>query len=238
MPLTLQSALSISLPYAGFCFALHALFTGIFSNRITSFSKSNKASFYNRCVSTVHALIMFSLALYYWLFINPTVVIVPMTDYESGCLLLMEGYLLYDTIFELSTGGRNIMTIGHHVMGFLSHSSSLISYNGAAGFYSMIIFLAEGSTPLLNASWLLQKLNMLDTSLFQLCAIGLLGSFFVLRVLLSPYMVIHMFLYQTSWGENTFQLFWFNFVIVFSFMLLNYFWFYKLVSLAFKKTKK
>ena len=135
MPLTLQSALSISLPYAGFCFALHALFTGIFSNRITSFSKSNKASFYNRCVSTVHALIMFSLALYYWLFVNPTVVIVPMTDYESGCLLLMEGYLLYDTIFELSTGGRNIMTIGHHVMGFLSHSSSLISYNGAAGFY-------------------------------------------------------------------------------------------------------
>lgn len=99
----------------------------------------------------------------------------------------------------------------------------------------MIIFLAEGSTPLLNASWLLQKLNMLKTSMFKLCAVSLILSFFVLRVVLSPFMLGHMYLFKDSWGPNNDALYWFNFAIVGSFLLLNYFWFYKLVALALKK---
>ena len=99
---------------------------------------------------------------------------------------------------------------------------------------SMIIFLAEGSTPLLNISWLLQKLNMTKTTLFKACAVVLILTFFVLRILLSPYMVIHMLLHQAAWGENTFELYWFNVAIVAFFMLLNFFWFYKLIQVAMK----
>lgn len=102
-------------------------------------------------------------------------------------------------------------------------------------FCSMLVFIAEGSTPLLNASWLLQKLNMLNTSLFKLCALSLLVSFFVLRILLSPYMLWHMWTYRPTWGPNTDQLFWFNFLIVALFGVLNYFWFYKLVQVSMKK---
>lgn len=76
---------------------------------------------------------------------------------------------------------------------------------------------------------------MLKSTMFKFCASGLILSFFVLRVILSPFMLGHMYLFKESWGPNTDSLYWFNFVIVASFMLLNYFWFYKLVALALKK---
>jgi hypothetical protein len=57
----------------------------------------------------------------------------------------------------------------------------------------------------------------------------------VLRIILSPYMLWHMWTHQPEWGVNKEQLFWFNFLIVGSFGLLNYYWFYKLVQLALKK---
>jgi hypothetical protein len=97
----------------------------------------------------------------------------------------------------------------------------------------MMIFIAEGSTPALNASWLLQKLDMTKTLLFKACAAYLLIAFVVLRLALSPYMVVHMVLFRESWGDAE-VLFWFNIVIVFLFGVLNYFWFYKLLMIALK----
>lgn len=102
-------------------------------------------------------------------------------------------------------------------------------------YYSMIIFMAEASTPFLNLSWLLQKQSMTKTTIFKLCAMVLILTFFVFRVILSPYMLWHMISFQTSWGANNNQLFWFNFIVVALFGLLNYYWFYKLISLAMKK---
>ncbi|KAJ1432310.1 hypothetical protein B484DRAFT_395033 [Ochromonadaceae sp. CCMP2298] len=177
---------------------------------------------------------MFANAIYYWVFLNPSVVISqPMDEYQAGCLLWMMGYLLYDTVFE-AVSGTQILTLGHHVLGIASHLSSLLSYNGAAGFYSMLIFIAEGSTPALNASWLLQKLGMTKTLLFKAFAAYLMAAFVVVRLALSAYMVVHMVLHEAEWGADTQVLFWFNTVIVFLFGVLNYFWFYKLLVMALK----
>jgi hypothetical protein len=112
--------------------------------------------------------------------------------------------------------------------------------NGAAGFYSMMVFIAEGSTPALNLSWLLHQLNMKDTLLFKACAGVLLLSFFVFRVLMSPCMFWHLTVYRDHWGVyNNTMMYWGNWFIVGSFMLLNFFWFYKLLLVAFggKKSK-
>lgn len=134
MSLDTTFALQTAFGYAGCCCGVHVVFYAAFSSRLGEFSKGNKMSFYNRGVSTIHAIVMFVLSLYYWLFLNPKMVIHDMDTYQSTCLLLMMGYLIYDTVFELSAS-RQPMTIAHHVLGAASHTSSLISYNGAAGFY-------------------------------------------------------------------------------------------------------
>ena len=78
---------------------------------------------------------MFSQAFYYWVTINPTMAMYEKVDeYTVRALLCMMGYLVYDTVYEL-TAGRQVMTLGHHVLGFISHLTVLVSYNGAAGFY-------------------------------------------------------------------------------------------------------
>ena len=134
MPLDIPFAVKTALAYAGFCFALHVAFYGIFSSRLGDLSKGNKMSFYNRGVSTIHAIIMFLLSLYYWLVLNPKMVIHDTDPYQTMCLLFMMGYLVYDTVFELSAS-RQPMTLAHHVLGAASHSSTLLSCNGAAAFY-------------------------------------------------------------------------------------------------------
>mmetsp|Transcript_32112 Transcript_32112/g.54160 ORF Transcript_32112/g.54160 Transcript_32112/m.54160 type:complete len:250 (-) Transcript_32112:67-816(-) len=237
-----QTTLTILLGYAIFCgfvdgFASFVVRQGGF---LSSLTPQDKRSFCNRTVSTLHATIMFGQAVYYWIYLNPAVEIVSdAIGYESRSVLIMCGYLIYDTIFEFLHGGQ-ALTLAHHILGGASHASSLYSANSAALFYCMIIFVAEGSTPLLNISWLLQKLGLSNTALFIGCAAALILTFFVVRVVLSAYMVIHMILYQRDWGPDTDLLFWFNFVIVFIFGLLNYFWFYKLLKLAFggKKEKR
>ncbi len=98
----------------------------------------------------------------------------------------------------------------------------------------MLVYIAEGSTPFLHISWLLHQLKLKDTGGFKLLVAVLLTTFFVCRIILSPYMLWHMITFQERWGEDTFLLFWGNWLIVFLFGLLNYFWFYKLVSLAVK----
>lgn len=134
MSLDIGFAVKTSLAYAGCCFGLHVLLYAIFNSRLKEFSKGNKMSFYNRGVSTVHAFVMFFLSLYYWLVLNPKMIIHDMDAYQTYCLLLMMGYLVYDTMFELSAS-RQAMTIAHHVLGAASHISTLTSYNGAAAFY-------------------------------------------------------------------------------------------------------
>jgi hypothetical protein len=205
---------------------------------------------------------MFSLTIRYWFFVNPQWEIgTYVDDYQAFALQVMLGYLLYDTAFELKAG-KQVMTLGHHVLGAASHISVLYSNNGGVGFYrsvgiciplfrealliataifsgisarSMMVFIAEGSTPLLNISWLLQKLNMLKTKIFKSCAITLIVSFFFLRIVLSPIMLHGMLKTRHQWAEHSDVLFWFNFIIVGLFGALNYYWFYKLVEISLRK---
>jgi hypothetical protein len=104
-----------------------------FRHRLGKLKPKDRTSFYNRGVSTVHALNMFANALYYWAY-HPFVISQPMDEYQARFLLWMVGYLIYDTAFEAMSGSQ-VLTMGHHVLGIASHLSSLLSRNGAAGFY-------------------------------------------------------------------------------------------------------
>ena len=131
----LQSSLYVALPYAALCLVQHIGAYIFFGSRLKTFSNKDKSAFYNRVVSTSHAIVMFTMSTYYWLYLNPKMEIGQyVDDYQARCVLVMMGYLLYDTVYEL-TASKQIMTLGHHVLGGASHLSVLMSYNGGAGFY-------------------------------------------------------------------------------------------------------
>jgi hypothetical protein len=135
MAIGLVDALKVIVPYAGLCCLIHFASNAIFSSRLKTFKPRDKTAFYNRTVSTFHAIVMFATALYYWIVLNPKMEIATsLTEYEGRSVLIMLGYLLYDTVFE-ALSGRQIMTLGHHVLGGASHISVIVSDNGAAGFY-------------------------------------------------------------------------------------------------------
>lgn len=94
-------------------------------------------SLVNRFVSSVHAVTIFSVSAYYWLTINTELSIASeMGSYERLSILIMMGYLVYDTFFELAASGGQLDTIGHHLMGLLSHATAVYTGNSASAFYT------------------------------------------------------------------------------------------------------
>ena len=193
--------------------------------------RSVRRAWYNRGVSAVHAAVIFCMTSYYWIYVNPTVKISihEVTRIETLAVDVMMGYLWYDLLFEMLYT-RQLDSMGHHILGIISHLSTRLSGNSAASFYSMLVFIAEGSTPFLNSSWLMHQLQLKDTIIFKLTALSLVTSFLVFRIILGPFMVTHMLHHRNEWGNAKDGLmFWGNFFIVFLFAVLNFYWFYKLM---------
>ena len=233
----LLDSLTVSFGWCLTCIIIH-LGWGFFSGSlIPGFSeiesKKQKKAWYNRGVSTVHACVMFSMTAYYWLYINPTVQISSAGHkIEAFALDIMMGYLYYDILYELMTS-RQPDALSHHILGVISHLSSRLSNNKAAAFYSMLVYIAEGSTPFLNISWLLYLLQLKKTNGFKICAAILILSFFCCRILLGPYMVYHMLYHREEWGiDGRGALYIGNTTIVSIFAVLNFYWFYKLLIVA------
>lgn len=234
----------MSAAYCSICFGYHmVVLANIFPAIIPGykgFSEGVKLQFCNRFTSATHAAFLFARTVFYWLYINPSMEISETGNvFEARCIDMMCGYLCYDIILELCLNEKvDKETMAHHVVGMISHLSTRLSTNGAASFYCMLVYIAEGSTPPLHLAWMLQKLNMKNSKIFMALGCTLLSTFFVFRVILSPYLIYHMLYYKSTWGPNTEILFWFNFVVIAFFGCINYYWFYKLISIFMKKDKK
>jgi len=241
----LADSLSISLVWCGVCAAVHWATSVVAPYVLPGFQRvfakeSQQRALFNRGVSMFHAVTMFSLTARYWLTQNRAVAILPgpVSRLEIVAVDIMLGYLYYDIVFELFNT-RQMDSLGHHVLGVVSHLSTRLSGNPAASFYTMLVFIAEGSTPFLNVSWVLHQLQLSHTALFKFTVFLLLLTFFVFRILLGPLMVTHMLAHRRAWGpDNQGLMFWGNFTIVASFAVLNFYWFYKLVSIAAGKKVK
>lgn len=221
-----------------------------------SLSTSHRLEGYNRFVSLIHSSLMFGLDVRYWwnnhIFAHVKDKIY--SSMEKSMIDIMIGYLVYDIIFELFKGLGNsgttsgatkiskrgkykgivehILIILHHFAGIISHISTRVSNNSMCFHYSMLVYLAEASTPTLNITWFLYVMKWDKNIFFSIVAHTTLVSFFIVRVLLSPYLVLHMLYYREDWGDGTFLLFYGNLIIMTIFALLNFVWFYKLINMS------
>jgi hypothetical protein len=224
-----------AVPYGLGCSLLHTLIWA-FTSQQKSIESKKVHVIVNRVVASIHALIMFSLTATYWAnlrtsfwILNENLIVeADITPFQRMTIECMIGYLIYDTIVELRIG-KGWMMLGHHIIGFISHILALIGNNGSAATYSMMVYLAELSTPFLHISWLLKEFGYKQSLLFLLTGMLLVLFFFVFRVLLSPYMLAHMYLHWRK--DDTSMLFQLNLFVVSFFLLINYYWFYLIVQM-------
>jgi hypothetical protein len=229
----------VSISYAALCFVVQRI-ASFLSSLIPHFdvlkNKNNVDNWNNRVVSLIHASIMFYRASFFWMVLESGALSVspvyinkrPISGFESRTIDLMIGYLIYDSAYEFYTNKGVPMMLAHHGMGFLSHILTRATCCGPASYYTMMIYLAEMSTPFLNVSWLLNELGHYPT-LLLIIGIILVLAFFLCRVVMGPYLLYHLL---THWDGQPLWMYIINVAITIFFIALNTFWFYQLIKKA------
>ena len=224
--------------YTVMCFALHYLsdpMIALFFPSTAEWKHGKKVDAYNRLVSSVHAVLMFALTLYYWVEKNPSMNLVGYNIDSLQALThdAMIGYLVYDTItnYALVATGDN-MTMVHHLLGLITHISARLFNSGPASFYYMMVYIAEGSTLPLHVVWFMHALDLKDYPSFKIVCFIVLASYAVLRIMWGPYMLYHLATNYEMWQSNEIDSFLLypNSIILFLFNLINFFWFHKLIT--------
>eukprot|EP00307_Rebecca_sp_RCC1486_P007081 CAMPEP_0119409962 /NCGR_PEP_ID=MMETSP1335-20130426/3112_1 /TAXON_ID=259385 /ORGANISM="Chrysoculter rhomboideus, Strain RCC1486" /LENGTH=223 /DNA_ID=CAMNT_0007434421 /DNA_START=162 /DNA_END=833 /DNA_ORIENTATION=- len=186
----------------------------------------------NRLLSSVNALIIFSTA-GVALAGSPSPSDAPPIDpLPASSIECMLGFLVFDTVLGLVQGFESSprLMLAHHLMGLLSEGLTL--YLGVGAYCTMVVHLAEGSTPLLHMSWLLLKRGQQKSTAFLAAGLLLVISFFILRVAIPA---ILLWGYMSTpvafvlWGDHT-GVYRLHLAVVTGFWLLNLFWFTKLLK--------
>lgn len=220
------------------CLVAHVLAPAISRRFIPGFASlphSVRLSWYNRLISSLHALLMSGLAVHYWGWVNPDRSFSNNVDpYQRLPLDVMTAFLFYDILYELSFS-KAYDTMMHHLLGLAVHLLTRYYGSGSSMYYLMGVYLAELSTPLLHLTWLLFQLGHNATLIFYGFQALLLIVFFLCRVVLGGLMFVHLLLFKPYWGQQV-LLYYFCSVVCIIFVVMNVKWFRSLLALAFKST--
>ncbi|RZL18884.1 MAG: hypothetical protein EOO89_04945 [Pedobacter sp.] len=100
--------------------------------------------------------------------------------------------------------------------------------------FSMMVYLAELSTPFLNLSFLLKEYHHTTNPLYAMSGLLLVLTFFVVRILLTPYLLYHFVTYWHPTPADKY-LYILNVGAILFFFGINYLWFYQIIRIVFKK---
>lgn len=237
-----------ALLWAALCFLLHhALLHLFFPARGSKLTPARRVDLANTAVSSVHATILFAGAVAHALplwdaraplsLLRPTSVC-PNTPVQNLWCERMLGYLLYDCVLGVARPLDALIWV-HHLLGVVSLGSQRLANCG--GSYLMLVHLAEGSTPFLHAATSLHALHCDSWLLYRAAAVGTLITFSTLRTFVQPQVWWHLLHSREQWeagGDGGGALWAFQLVVDGCFVLLNLFWWTKLLQRAFGKGGK
>lgn len=151
--------------------------------------------------------------------------------YEN-VLIISFSYLFYDIlklIFYKKKTKINLQLIFHHSIVLLNLIPLFINELRIIDNYihiTALLYMSELSTIFLNLSWCLKETKKQDTKLFKYSGLSTIILFIPCRLFISKY--VFYILYKKSY---------FNSYMFFNsiFLILNYFWFYKLIQNYFEK---
>jgi hypothetical protein len=186
----------------------------------------------NRFVSSLNAVIIFSLAAHALVDAEHAISDAPPLAHAAISLECVCAYLVYDSLIGLVRGFESspILMLVHHGVGLASELLTLSTGFGA--YCTLVIHLAEASTPLLHLSWLLLKRGRGGTRLFLVVSHALVATFALTRVV-SP--AVLLFGYQLGsaasahWGKHR-VVYRLHLGVTTVFWALNCFWFTKLLQ--------
>ena len=124
-------------------------------------------------------------------------------------------------------------TTVHHVLGIVVHVICRHYNHGLFALYTSGVYLAEGSTPFLHASWIMKSVGLGHTFLFAVNGTLLVLNFFVFRILIPPLLLHHWATNLDSWAHYPAEYIMkpLTGATLFVFMMLNLNWFRTLVEL-------
>ena len=128
--------------YTIWCYLLEKIISRILSRsfipKFQSLEKDIQEQWFNRSVNLIHSGVMFSRALYYWIFLNPSFIIHDQaSEFEKLTIDLMVGFLIYDTIYVLSCP-INLdfyLYLLHHFLALLAHVTTRMYDDGGCAYY-------------------------------------------------------------------------------------------------------
>ena len=90
----------------------------------------------------------------------------------------------------------------HHVLGIIVHVTCRHYNHVLFAFYTSGVYLAEGSTPFLNAAWIMKSVGWGDKRIFAANGTCLVLSFFIFRILVPPLLLFHYANNLESWMHH------------------------------------
>ena len=124
--------------------------------RFAAKGKYIRWSMYNRSVASMHSIVVTSMSIYYWTYINSdwSVFQDKLHTFAELTIDFMTGYLIYDLLHELNFPEKaDKETIFHHLLGLATHVTARSTGSVAACNYYMMIYIAELSTLFLHLCW-------------------------------------------------------------------------------------
>ncbi|CAM8924479.1 unnamed protein product [Rhodiola kirilowii] len=203
----------------------------------SSLTKIQRMEWNNRGISTVHALFIAALALYFvfWsdLFADKTH-LGPLTfrssHFSTFGLGVSVGYFLSDIVMILwlypSMGG--IEYVIHHSLSGIAVAYAM--FTGEGQLYTYMVLISEVTTPEINMRWYLDISGMKRSGAYLLNGIVIFFAWLVARILLFVYMFYHVYLHMHQ--VNKMHIFGFLLVFLVPAVLsvMNLMWFGKILK--------
>eukprot|EP01060_Flectonema_neradi_P012422 TRINITY_DN1923_c0_g1_i1.p1 TRINITY_DN1923_c0_g1~~TRINITY_DN1923_c0_g1_i1.p1 ORF type:complete len:304 (+),score=41.13 TRINITY_DN1923_c0_g1_i1:59-913(+) len=216
-----------------------------------NFSTSKRGEIANRVTAIVNCFIIIAFTAIYWLekkdgYWTPDEA--ELTDLQFSAHSVMIGYIIYDFVICVFVESEiSYLFLLHHIIGALSHYVVLCYRDGFGANYSMLVYLAEMSTPFFHCLWILNELREQPDKkrgeawktgfyafIFNLFSGLMMLLFFLTRVCLAPMIAYHSLTDGLEWYATNIsrEVGLLHAIIIVIFAIMNIYWFTTLVQKA------
>lgn len=221
---------------------LTQLVTTFYFKSYAGLTKIQRIEWNNRGVSTVHAIFIAAMSLYFvfWSDLFSDHLLAGLVTFRSSplstfALGVSVGYFVADLAMIIwlypSLGGLEYVI--HHSLSGIAVAYAMFS--GEGQLYTFMVLISEVTTPEINMRWYLDKAGMKRSNAYLINGIVIFFAWLVARVLLFIYMFYHAYLHY----DQVNQMHTFGFLLVFVvpsvLAIMNLIWFGKIIK-GLKKT--
>ncbi|XP_073295977.1 uncharacterized protein [Primulina huaijiensis] len=223
-------------------YGLSRMIGAIYFKSYSGLPKSQQIEWNNRAMSTLHALFITTVSLYFvfWsdLYSNDEVlgpITLRRSTLSSFALGVSAGYFFSDLgmiiWFYPSLGGMEYVI--HHLLSVVGVSYAMLT--GEAQVYTYMVLTSEATTPWINLRWYLDEAGMKNSRLYLTNGIIIFLSWLVARILLFVYLFYHTYVHYGQVKQMHASGVVLVIVVPFIISVMNFVWFGKIFK-GLKKT--